>query len=133
MEKLKYPIGKFEKPEELTKDYLEKCISVIEQFPSLLRAETHHLTDEQLDTRYRPEGWTVRQVVNHCADSHMNAVIRVKWALTEHKPTIKPYFEDRWAELPDGTSISIEPALNLLDGLHKRWATLLRSLSDKAL
>lgn len=87
------------------------------------------LSDAQLDTPYRPEGWTIRQVVHHCADSHMNAIIRLKLALTEEKPVIKPYFEDRWAELVDGKSLPIEPSLKILEGVHKRWVLLLENLT----
>jgi hypothetical protein len=125
---LRFPIGQFEKRAILTRGVLEKSISDIETFPARLRSETTCLSDKQLDTPYRPGGWTVRQVVNHCADSHMNSLIRFKLALTENKPVIKPYEEALWAELPDG-KMQIEPALQLLDGIHARWTVLLRSLS----
>ncbi len=125
---LRYPIGEYQKPEVITDKILNDYISVIENFPSRLRTETDHLSDVQLDTEYRPEGWTIRQVVNHCADSHMNSLIRFKLALTEDEPTIRQYFEDRWAELADSKSISIEPALKMLEGIHQRWTVLLRSL-----
>lgn len=128
---LRYPIGKFEKPAELTRELLDEYIRTIESFPSRLTREVAHLTDEQLDIPYRPGGWTIRQVVNHCADSHLNSLVRFKLALTEDKPAIKPYFEDRWAELADSKQISIEPALNMLKGLHERWAVLLKSLTEE--
>ena len=115
---LRYPIGEFQKPEVITDKILNDYISVIENFPAKIRVETEHLTDSQLDTQYRPEGWTIRQVVNHCADSHMNSLMRFKLALTEVEPAIRPYFEDRWAELADSKSISIEPALKMLEGIH---------------
>ncbi|MBC7390699.1 MAG: putative metal-dependent hydrolase, partial [Opitutaceae bacterium] len=93
-------------------------------------AEVIYLTDSQLDTSYRPEGWTIRQVVNHCADSHMNSLVRFKLALTEDKPIIKPYYEERWAELSDSKSMPVIPAIQMLHGIHSRWTILLKSLSD---
>jgi hypothetical protein len=131
IEQLKYPIGKFVKPDSYTSQVLHQYIRDIELFPSRLRAEVEQLTDEQLNTPYRPDGWTIRQVVHHCADSHMNSFIRFKLALTEETPTIKPYFEDRWAELADSKTMAIEPALRLLEGLHQRWVVILQSLSEK--
>ncbi|MGD1045503.1 MAG: YfiT family bacillithiol transferase [Bacteroidota bacterium] len=133
IEELKYPIGKFVKPNTFTPEILSQYIHTIELFPSKLRTEVEKLTDEQLDTPYRPDGWTIRQVVHHCADSHMNSVTRFKLALTEDKPTIKPYFEDRWAELADSKSMPIEPALKILEGLHQRWVVLLKSLTKEDL
>jgi len=133
LEETKYPIGRFEKPDIITTEILNNNIKVIELFPSRLRVEVEKLTDEQLDTQYRPDGWTIRQVVNHLADSHMNSLIRFKLALTEEKPIIKPYFEDRWGELEDSKNIPIEPALKILEGLHNRWVVLLKSLSKKDL
>lgn len=133
IEKRKFPIGKFQKPEILTKELLERYISDIDTFPIRLKNAVSKLTDSQLDTAYRPDGWTIRQVVHHCADSHMNSIIRFKLALTEEKPIIKPYYEERWAELSDSKTLSIEPSLLLLEGLHKRWTNLLRSLSNQDL
>jgi hypothetical protein len=130
LEELKYPIGKFKKHDTITSEMLRKFIADIESFPKRLRAEVENLTDEQLDTPYRPNGWIIRQVVNHCADSHMNGFIRHKLLLTENKPTIKPYFENLWAELPDSKSMPIESALQILDGGHKRWTVLLKSLGQ---
>lgn len=129
-EQLRFPIGGFMKPDKLTSEILSEYISDIEFFPARLKAEVENLTDEQLDTHYRPDGWTIRQVVNHCADSHMNGLIRHKLLLTENKPTIKPYLENLWAELPDSKSMPIESALQILDGVHKRWTVLLKSLSQ---
>lgn len=128
-ESLMYPIGKFVKPENFTREEIKQYKLDIAAFPMKLRKEVAHLTEEQLDTPYRPDGWTVRQVVNHCADSHMNSLMRFKLALTEDQPTIRPYYEDRWATLADSNTISIIPALHLLDGLHARWSVLLESLS----
>ncbi len=133
LEELKYPIGKFNKPETITRDILAKWVSVIAAFPAKLKDEVNHLANEQLDTQYRPDGWTVRQVVHHCADSHMNSFTRFKLTLTEVKPTIKPYWEDRWAELTDGKTMPIEHSLILLDGLHARWTGLLNSLTEQDL
>lgn len=130
---MKYPIEKFKLPDMVTSEVIGKFILVIESFPARLKAEVEKLTDEQLDTPYRPDGWTIRQVVNHCADSHMNGLIRHKLLLTEDKPTIKPYMEDRWAELVDSKTMPIASALQILDGVHKRWTILLKSLSDSDL
>jgi hypothetical protein len=133
LETLKYPIGHFVKPAHFTLEIISKCISDIETFPMRLRMETAHLSQEQLDTQYRPQGWTIRQVVHHCADSHMNSIIRFKLTLTEDKPTIKPYHEERWAELADSRTLPIGPSLQLLEGLHARWVVLLKSLTEEEL
>lgn len=122
IEKLKYPIGRFEKPPVITNDLLNEWITDISTFPSKIISEVINLTDEQLHTRYRPEGWTIRQVVHHCADSHMNSFIRLKLTLTEDQPTIKPYSEKLWAELNDSTDMPVESSLkcwkvSTLDGL----------------
>ncbi len=132
IDKLKYPIGKFEKPENFTKEIVDKYIGDIESFPKRLKAEVGSLSDSQLDTAYRQGGWTIRQLVNHCADSHMNSLVRFKLALTEDKPIIKPYFQDRWAELAD-CKMRIEPALKMIESLHERWVVLLRSLTKERL
>ncbi len=126
---LKFPIGKFQKPTELSQELLEGYITDIETFPSRLKKELATLNDEQLDTPYRPDGWTLRQVVHHCADSHMNSLTRFKLALTEDKPTIKPYYEERWAELADSKTMPVQQSLLLLEGLHARWTVLLWSLT----
>lgn len=128
-DQLRYPIGKFKAPEAYTSDYLSERIQAIAQFPELLKNEVMHLTDEQLDTPYRDGGWTIRQVVHHCADSHMNCFIRIKWALTEDNPTIKFYFEDRWGNMADNVIMSVTPSLAFLEGLHFRLAYLMKSLS----
>ena len=125
---LKYPIGTFQFDDEMTSSVTNKWINEIEELPTLLRSAVQDLDEEQLDTAYRPGGWTVRQVVHHVADSHMNAYIRFKLALTEENPVIKPYDETKWAELSDST-LSIHVSLALLDALHTRWITLLRSLT----
>jgi hypothetical protein len=125
---LRYPIGKFERPESLTDSLRRAFIQQIEEAPAKMRAAVAGLIDQQLDTPYRPGGWTVRQLVHHVPDSHMNAFTRFKLALTEEIPTIKPYLEALWAELADAKS-PIAPSLDLLDALHKRWVVLLNSLA----
>jgi len=131
IEQLKYPIGKFDKPSVITEDILKEWISDISTFPKRLLREVINLTDEQLDTPYRPNGWTIRQVVHHCADSHMNSLTRLKLALTEDQPTIKPYFEERWAELLDTKNMPIQPSLKMIEGIHERWTVLLNNLTDE--
>jgi len=125
---LRFPIGPFEIPQSMSEQQLNQCISEIEIFPNFIRKETAHLSDTQLDTVYRPDGWTIRQVVHHCADSHMNSFTRFKLTLTEDTPIIKPYFEDRWAELVDST-LPVEPSLRMIEGIHQKWVAILRSLS----
>jgi len=127
-EDLRYPIGEYESPDNIPASQRQGWISDIEELPAQLRGAVSDLDDRQLDTRYRPEGWTLRQVVHHLPDSHMNSYIRFKLALTEENPTIRPYFEDRWGELPDSTTAHPEVSLALLEALHRRWVILLRSL-----
>lgn len=131
LQDLKYPIGKYETPEIFTKEILNSYIDQISSFPSRLRREVENLNEEQLNTPYRPDGWTVKQVVNHCSDSHMNGFIRLKLALTEEKPVIRPYLEDRWADLSDSKNHPVEPALQILEGIHHRWSTLLSELTEE--
>ena len=133
LEKLKYPIGKFVAPETYSSKCISDKIQEIESFPERLKAETIHLTGEQLDTPYRPDGWTVRQVIHHCAESHMNCYIRIKWALTENNPVIKAYDEVLWSDLPDGLKMPIQPTLTLLEGLHYRLGYIMRNLSQSDL
>lgn len=130
IERYKYPVGHYQYPETITPAIIESWIDQIASFPDKLRSETQTLTRDQLDTPYRPEGWTVRQLIHHCADSHINSFIRFKWTLTEDRPVIKAYLQDMWAELPDVSEAPIEPSLDLLRGLHGRWVILLKSLSD---
>ncbi len=129
MTDLRYPIGKFSPQQELTDPERIMLIRQITETPANLREAVRNLTNEQLDTPYRPGGWTVRQVVHHVPDSHMNAYIRFKLGVTEQQPTVKPYRENLWAELVDGKSLAIEPSLALLESLHQRWVAFLRSLS----
>ncbi|MGA9390664.1 MAG: putative metal-dependent hydrolase [Candidatus Sulfotelmatobacter sp.] len=128
MTDLRYPIGKFTYQTPLTETQKQKDLDAIEQAPANLRLAVQGLSDQQLDTPYRPEGWTVRQVAHHVPDSHINAYIRTKLALTEDEPTIKPYAEDRWAHLADTQNTPVEVSLALLASLHTRWVRLLRSL-----
>lgn len=130
LEKLRYPIGEFLAPEVYSDEYLVEKIATIASFPERLKKEILHLSDEQLNTPYRPGGWTIRQVIHHCADSHMNCYIRIKWALTEENPIIKFYHEELWSELYDNLNMSIQPTLSLLEGLHFRLAFLMKNLTD---
>lgn len=132
-DQLRYPIGEFQKPTTITNNNLTKWINDIETFPSRLAKEVQHLSEDQLDTAYRPDGWTIKQVVHHCADSHINSIMRFKLTLTEEKPIIKPYFEDRWAELSDVKYASLKSSLKLLEGLHERWTVLLKHLTQTEL
>jgi hypothetical protein len=125
-----YPTGKFGYSALLTREQREKAIDRISQAPARLREAVSGLTPQQLDTPYRDGGWTVRQVVHHVPDSHMNAFIRTKLALTETEPPIKPYDEKAWAHLADVRATPIETSLVLLETLHERWNHLLRSLTD---
>jgi hypothetical protein len=133
LEKLRFPIGKFTPPKNYTNEIVSSYINTIAHFPDAIKKETGTLSDEQLNTPYRPAGWTIRQVVHHCADSHLNSYIRFKLALTEDKPIIKPYQEDKWAELEDGRTLAVIYSLNILEGLHFRWTILLQSLSEEDL
>jgi uncharacterized damage-inducible protein DinB len=128
MPDLRYPLGRFRYDGPLTDARRAECVARIAAAPAGFRAAVHGLNDAQLDTPYRPEGWTVRQVVHHVPDSHMNAYIRIRLGLTEETPTIKPYEEARWAELPDARSLPVEVSLDLLEALHARWVPLLEQL-----
>ena len=125
----RYPAGKFENPKEVTPAARQAAIEEIASAPSKVRAAVHGLNDEQLDTPYREGGWTVRQVVHHLADSHMNAYIRWRLALTETEPTIKPYEEAAWAKLEDAAHAPVEVSLRLLEPLHERWVRMLCSVN----
>jgi hypothetical protein len=125
---LRYPIGNFAYDGAMTDARRAGCVARIAAAPAALRAAVAGLSDAQLDTTYRPGGWTVRQVVHHVPDSHLNAYVRIRLALTEDTPTIKPYEEARWAELPDARTLPVETSLALLEGLHTRWVGLLGGL-----
>ncbi len=133
LEKLKFPIGKCPKIDDVSKNDLENWIITIEEFPSKIKTLTSNLSVEELNWIYRPKGWNIKQVVHHCADSHMNSLIRFKLALTEDVPTIKPYEEALWAELADGNSNDIVTSLLIIENLHKRWVLLIKSLEEKQL
>ena len=126
---LRYPIGPFRRPAGLGPEERTAAIAAIAEAPARLREAVAELTPAQLDTPYRPGGWTVRQVVHHVPDSHLNAYLRCKLALTEDAPTIRPYYEDRWAKLPEASSAPIEPSLALLESLHRRWELALRGMA----
>jgi DinB family protein len=127
----RYPIGPFQFAGRSDQHDREEWIGEIASAPGYLRAAVTGLTPSQLDTPYRDKGWTVRQVVHHLPDSHLNAYTRIKLALTEDEPTIKPYDEARWAELPDARTAPVEPSLTLLECLHRRWVLLLRELGPR--
>lgn len=125
---LRYPIGPFKLEGTPDQEQIRRAISEIAEAPAKLRAAVEGLTPEQLDTPYRPGGWTVRQVVHHVPDSHLNSYCRFKLALTEDEPAIKAYHEDRWAELEEARTAPIEVSLALLESLHRRWVLMLRSI-----
>ena len=130
MDDLRYPTGKLSIDPSPTPDTRRACVAAIASTPAALRAAVHGLTDRQLDTPYRPGGWTVRQVVHHVPDSHMNAYIRFKLALTEEVPTIKPYDEEAWARIADTVETPIDVSLTMLDALHRRWVILLEAMQE---
>lgn len=129
-EELRFPVGKFQQV-EVTKELRNQFIKTIEEFPAKLREACAGMSEAELETQYRPEGWTVKQVVHHVADSHSQSLSRFKLGLTENCPTIKPYAEDLWAELADGKHAPIEISLNMIDGIHARWTLLLNSMTDE--
>lgn len=131
LEETKYPIGAYNSPAQISDMDLDDHIRTIKNFPGKLKNLVENWSDEQLDTPYREGGWKVRQLINHIADSHMNSYIRFKLALTEDNPTVVPYNEAKWAELQDSFTIDIKPAMQILKGLHKRWAYELQSLTNK--
>ena len=126
----RFPVGKFVWPDSVTPRDREQYIGIIADTPKQLRAAVAGLSDAQLDTPYRDGGWTVRQVIHHVPESHMNSYIRFKLALTEENPVIKPYDEDAWAKLADVASTPIEVSLDLLENLHTRWVNLLRGIDE---
>lgn len=127
----RYPIGKYEFPEEISSQQIDIWIQEIKDLPKQIRQALDGLTEQQLDLPYREGGWTIRQVVHHLADSHINSYTRFRLALTEDKPTIKTYDEQLWAELPDAKWAPVEVSLQLLESVHKRWGMLLDSLSSQ--
>jgi hypothetical protein len=133
LETLRYPVGKFIFPEQVSQEEIAIAIKVIEELPSALEKAVGNMNEKQLNTPYRDGGWTVLQVVHHLFDSHSNAYTRMKLAMTEDHPTIRPYHEELWAELEDGRSAPVELGLNLLELLHERWVLFLHSVSEKNL
>jgi|SRR5271165_108038 len=127
---LRYPIGQYCPPASVGRAERDAWIAELEKLPGNLRNAMEGLRDAQLDTPYRPGGWTIRQIGHHIADGHLNSYTRFRLALTEETPTIKPFEVDAWSELPDAKSGPIAPSLGMLDALHRRWVMLLRSLSD---
>jgi radical SAM superfamily enzyme YgiQ (UPF0313 family) len=128
--KLKYPIGQFDCPHTISSDHIESWISILEYFPNRLENLVKDLTNDQLDTQYRPDGWTIRQVIHHLSDSHHHSYTRFKWALTEDKPVIKAYYEERWAELFDSKKAPIDMSLLHLKAIHAKLVYLLKGLSE---
>ncbi len=132
LDALKFPIGPFQKKDSYTLAETDQHIQVLEDFPEKLKKLVKTLSDTDLNKTYRPEGWTVRQVVHHLADSHINMYIRVRLALTEENPTVKGYNEKLWAELAD-VSLPIEPSLSILEGVHERIVHLFKTLNKESL
>ncbi|MGH7593163.1 MAG: YfiT family bacillithiol transferase [Gemmatimonadales bacterium] len=130
-EDLRYPVGKFAMPTEPGANDVARWRMDLAELPATLRIAVAGLSNAQLDTPYRDAGWTVRQTVHHLADSHLNAYCRFRIALTEETPTIKPYLEARWAELPDARTLSLAPSLEILDGLHARWLALIDTMTPE--
>jgi len=133
IQKLSFPIGKYRPTENPGIELINAWIKDIEEFPAKLEQLTKNISFEKLEWKYRPNGWSVKQVIHHCADSHMNSIIRFKLALTEDSPVIRPYEEDKWAELFDYNADEIQNSLALLKALHRKWIILLKSLSSEQL
>lgn len=130
---LRFPIGEFEFPIEVPPKLKESWIQSISDFPETLTALTSNLSTEEKNQTYRPDGWNIKQVVHHCADSHMNSIIRFKLTLTENSPTIRPYFEDRWGKLNDNQEDNLSDSLQLLTALHSKWTRLLKGITEEEL
>jgi len=128
---LRFPVGRYMPPEPITAEHRRQWIAELADAPAAFRAAVAGLSDEQLDTPYRPDGWTVRQVAHHVPDSHLNSYVRFRLALTEDNPVVKPYDEALWAELPDAKSMPVEVSLRLLETLHQRWVTLLNAMTPE--
>lgn len=130
LKELRYPIGEFEIPKTVNFNQLEEWREIIASFPTKIKALSKNLSKAELNYKYRPDGWTIQQLVHHCADSHMNGYIRHKLTLSEDKPQIKPYVESKWAEMPDTLEVNIVESLKIIEGVHRRWTVLLDSISD---
>ncbi|MBS9461604.1 putative metal-dependent hydrolase [Flagellimonas sp. 389] len=133
LEKLRYPIGTYEVPEKITENHLKEWIAILENLPKRLHDMVIPLTPQQLETPYRPDGWTVRQLIHHISDSHHHSYIRFKWALTEDTPVIKPYFEKEWSKLFDAKTAPIQMSLDHLKAVHAKLVYLLKGLSSEQL
>jgi hypothetical protein len=131
IDSVRYPAGVYEKPDKILKSDVSRWCKEIERLPRDLKRLVSGFNDEQLDTPYREAGWTVRQVIHHLADSHINAYCRIKLALTEDNPTVKPYEEKRWAELSDARSADIKFSIQILTGIHKRWGLTIRAMNKE--
>lgn len=132
LERRKFPIGRHVRATAYDAAAVARGIADLEAFPALLRGRAERLSEADLELRYRPGGWTARQVIHHVADSHVNSYTRFKLALTEDHPVIKPYFEERWAELPDGKAGPIGISLDIVAGVHARLVALLKTLDEAA-
>lgn len=130
LEKLKYPIGKYDPPKTINLAFVEEWIETLASFPLEIGELTINLSEQELEIPYRPDGWTVRQIIHHLADSHVNAYTRVRLILTENRPEVRPYFEDRWAELLDAKTSGILPSLAIIKAVHERLVLLLRTLKS---
>jgi uncharacterized damage-inducible protein DinB len=128
---LRYPIGPFEEPAEVRSEDIFRWIRELERLPAAMRLAVAGLSEAQLETPYRPGGWTLRQVAHHVPDSHMNSYVRMRLALTEDQPTIRPYFEDRWATLADASRAPVGLSLELLEALHARWTYMLHEITPE--
>jgi hypothetical protein len=126
---LRYPVGKVTRPENYTEEYRANAIKTIEELPAKLKAAVANIDKSKLTARYRPDGWSVQQVIHHLADSHINSFTRFKLALTEDAPTIKPYEEKLWAEMTDANDQNIEDSIMIITGVHARWVRLLKSMN----
>ncbi len=131
IESLKFPIGKYEAPAEITQEVFEQFVSTLETLPEKLKQLVGNLSYNELELNYRPGGWTVKQVVHHLADSHMNCFVRFKLIVTEDNPTIRPYDQDEWAKTIDANNDDIMDSLEILEGIHKRLTLLLKSLTEE--
>jgi len=131
IEQLKYPIGRFVPPDVITSQNIQSWITEIEKLPSKLSEVLNGLSEKTLDTPYRPNGWTVRQVVHHLADSHINSYIRFRWTLTEDSPVIKAYNQAEWAKLPDAMHGDVNLSVRLIEAVHARWVVLLKAMSSQ--
>ena len=130
MESLRYPTGRFNPPRLFDSEKLEGFKSEIKHFPVQLKDIVNQLSEQHLETKYRPDGWTGRQVIHHLSDSHINSYIRYRWTLTENRPIIKAYDEKRWTELPDAVSAPVQLSIDILESIHAKWSNFLDLLSE---